>query len=171
MGSRFTRGVPQPGLMPVLLKLESPDVRLDDNTSYRVAPDILGALYARIVQVVPVNTSPSLALLGRDRRDVLGRLQAGFQIYTRKQLEHYLGGLVLRRSTAVELYVREMPMGDWPDFTGNTLEASVRLLAQQGRYDDIGIRLKRGAQQYEGRKDKTLDLAFEYEVITGEMLR
>ena len=138
--------LPRRNIHQLILELEDPDVRLEDNTLYRVNEPILGILYAGFVarsKGGPGITSikmPSLAL------QVLEDFQKSFQIETRKFLSERLGDLICRQKTAENFY--SYAPTSFPTFAKNSLEFYVTTIASKGDYELLGKGLKKGAKEY-----------------------
>ena len=137
----------------ILQQLVDPEVRIPDNTAYRVGDHTLGMLYAYFVGKVSTENSPGLM---RARSpdlapSVLAEFKRRFQVETRQFFYERLGQITWRDATAVKLEAQFPVPLVYPTFSESTLEAQIVQLAQQGQLSQLGAGLREGAEIYHQR--------------------
>ncbi len=137
-------------LYQLIDKLENPDVRLEDNSAYRLNLETIGTLYAYAVSTVPHASSPGIILAQRHslNQDVLQEYKKSFQRWTRDFFHQRLGELAWRKYTCEELSQHFLPHTFPQEVASNTVEHVVIELAQRAEFQRIGQRLKEGATEY-----------------------
>lgn len=168
----LTRRFPRYDLYQIIRQMENPEVRLEDNTAYRIDAETLGILYAYAVSQSSIGNSPGLLLakLPVISPTALRDQQRSFQEYTRGFLYRCLGALVVRAKTAAELKNGYIPSFEKNLFAPGTLEHLVTSWTQENRFTAIGENVKAGAQAYHhrilGKHQRTYhNLASEYTSI------
>ena len=134
----------------IVTRLENPEVRLPDNSEYKVDEETLGRLYTHTVLVVAPERS-AVKNYGRVGRKA-ELMQRTVQSMPRSTLYSFLGELELRRKNRSDLLeeVEESLVGvvEPRRFSEGTIAREVSELALEGRFRDIGIALKQGARAY-----------------------
>ena len=162
-------------LYEIILQLENPNVRLDDNTPYRLDPEKIGILYAQAVSICPAELSPGQHDPKTLRREVWQDFQKLFQNWTRNLLYARVGELVWRESTAAQLEEKYQPLGFRDSYTPDTIESLVSNLAQKDEFSTVGERLKDVALKYhqETRRRRMFNYRYtaEYNAILESLKR
>jgi len=144
-------------LSRIVEQLSNPNVRLEDNSAYRIDDKTLGILYASIMPELKLEQSPGLALAQlpiEPSQPELNPYKERFQERTRSFLSCRLGELVVREYTAKDF--RRIYAGDIEKnpFSPNSVEYLVVLLAEQKRFEDIGCGLREGTAKYSQKAAK-----------------
>lgn len=149
----------------IIQQLRNPSVRLEDNSAYKINDTILGRLYAFLVENVPLDSSPAI-MEGKQILpvEIIPEFQKCFQGLTRSFLHDRLGEIVLRQSTAQQMSEKYSPKLERGSnlFAPRTIEHEVTLLAQQYRFEDIGEKLRRGAESFQTKADRNRGHAYRF---------
>ncbi len=162
-------------LHEIIVQLENPNVRLDDNAAYRLDAEKIGILYAHAASTCPAELSPGQHDPKTLRREVWQDFQKLFQNWTRNAMYARVGELIWRESTAARLVERYWPSGFRDSYTPDTIESLVSALAQKTEFSKIGERLKEGALVYhqETRRRRMFNYRYsaEYNAILEALKR
>jgi hypothetical protein len=141
-------------LLNIIEQLEDPDVRLEDNSEYKLDSHCLGVLYAHAVTSSGSSRSPSI---GKRRNlrlepEYESVLKKKFQHHSRRVLRDALADLCLRNYTAESL-CEQFQAEDYDPtiFEEDSPEYVVAFLASEGKFSKIGNRLKLAARECEDR--------------------
>ena len=137
-------------LHQLISKLENPDVRLPDNTDYRLDVQTLGILYACAVSKVNGASSPGIVLAEQRSLspDVVVGYKKNFQRWSRNFFYQRLGEMGWRKYTREKLAQQFLPQEFPVNIAPNTIESWVKELTQKGQFSTIGQCLKAGAVEY-----------------------
>lgn len=137
-------------LLNIIESLEDPDVRLEDNSKYKLDLTSLGMLYAHAVSSAGMQRSPG-RVLSKDSTITPGYeqiLQKKFQHHTRGVLRDNLARLRLRDITADDL-TSEIHSDEYNPslFSEDSVEYHVTQLAADGQFIEIGATLRKAAEK------------------------
>lgn len=135
-------------LYEIIVQLENPNVRLDDNSAYRLDAEKIGVLYARAVSICPLELSPGQHDPKTLRREVWQDIQKLFQNWTRNFMYARVGELVWRESSAAQLIEKYWPARFRDSYTSDSIESQISQLAKRAEFRAIGERLKEGSLRY-----------------------
>ncbi len=137
-------------LHSIIERLQNPQVRLEDNSSFCCDDETIGTLYGFVVSTAALSFSPGLFSFRHKglSTDVLDGFKRRFQVASRNFLYQRLGQLELREVNPQKFCEEYYPKQFREDIMPDSIEYKVMRLAKEGEFAQIGTKMKEGAQAY-----------------------